>query len=387
MFCLLILFVLTIFKPTPTQAQIIISEVFPAPSDGPEWIELYNQSVDQTIDLTSWSIQDQLSSSSLIYTFDEEAILAPTNYLTIELAQPKLNNGADGITLFNNQQAVVDEMSYDSSQTALSWSRSLNGDFILSEPTKNLPNSTPTTSPSPILTPIPTPSLTPSPTPNPSPSPAPPSFDHSLIKIDSFVACPEKDEVESVTLLNTDSEAHQLIDWRLRDAANQTRKINLTLAAQSKGTVSWSNHFLNNDGDSLYLEDEAGHLIYSLSYDSCEKESKIDKNDEPKDDKSKKNEVLEKRNNDQKSIENKPVQTITLSPPPQPKSSYSLDQIQLQTSASSLAVQTNSVTTIQTASQPPLIALSSAILGGCLLLIRHGLPLLSDISQHFSGLA
>ena len=148
-----ILFFLT---PIPIQAQVIINEVFPAPEQGNEWIELYNTS-NQEIDLNGWLLEDQLSSSSVIAHIENQILLSQS-FLVIELSSSKLNNSADGVVLKNSQYEIINQMNYISSKTGLSWAKNDNDIFELTQPTKNAANIFPSPSPSPSPSPITTPS-------------------------------------------------------------------------------------------------------------------------------------------------------------------------------------------------------------------------------------
>ena len=148
------------------QPVIYINEIFPAPSNGSEWIELFNSSSTEIVELENWFLFDQLSSPSKIHTFTTEKIY-PQSFLVIELNSSKLNNSADGVILINSSDETVDEMHYENSETDLSWSKNQLGEFQLTQPTQGTANFFP--SPSPTLIP----SSIPSPSPSPSPSPKP----------------------------------------------------------------------------------------------------------------------------------------------------------------------------------------------------------------------
>lgn len=171
--------------------NILINEIFPAPSSGdPEWIELYNAST-KAVNLDGYKLYDQISSQSLLVeinqdTFPNNLVLSPQGLLVVSLPTNKLNNSGDGIVLKNANQEILDTLSYSDSQTNLSWSRptptSEDQQIFLTSPTPNAPNPplpspspSPPSSPSPTssIQPSPSPSLTPTPTPSPLPSPFP----------------------------------------------------------------------------------------------------------------------------------------------------------------------------------------------------------------------
>ncbi|MBD3279542.1 MAG: hypothetical protein GF390_02415 [Candidatus Pacebacteria bacterium] len=158
-------------KTSIVQAQVVINEVLPQPSQGQESIELFN-SGSATIELTNWSLWDQLSTPGEIFYFNQQA-LRPNQYLVVQVNN-KLNNSGDGVTLKNQLDQTIDQMSYTTSQPDQSWARQPNGsgDFILTTSSLGLINPTlrPTNTPS--LTPTITLTLTPTATLMPTSKPA-----------------------------------------------------------------------------------------------------------------------------------------------------------------------------------------------------------------------
>jgi|SaaInlV_200m_DNA_3_1039701.scaffolds.fasta_scaffold00351_2 hypothetical protein len=255
MITILISFLFFLLASSDAQAQIIINEVFPAPEQGNEWIELYNPS-DQEIDLTNWLLEDLLSSPSVIAIIENQA-LSPQDYLVIELSSAKLNNSADSVILKNSVAEIIDQMSYEKSETDWSWSRNNAGIFELTQPTKNISNIFP--NPSPTITPLPT----------PSPSPTDTSF-HEFITISEFLACPGNGEKEWLKLYNSDSQPHSISNWKIRDISNQTRLLNTSIAAEAAQIIYWSGSLLNNSGDEFNLENELGENLQDIKYDACQ---------------------------------------------------------------------------------------------------------------------
>ncbi|MCC6711403.1 MAG: lamin tail domain-containing protein [Candidatus Pacebacteria bacterium] len=141
------------------KAQLIISEVYPNPNDQEtEWVELYNPS-DETIDLDSWQLWDQLSKPSNIYTFTSGEQLTSLAYLVVEL-KSVLNNSGDTVILYDQNQVVQDSLTYTSSTKGLSWAKNSNNPTTIFETSPNPGFDNPIASPSPLpttkLTPIPT---------------------------------------------------------------------------------------------------------------------------------------------------------------------------------------------------------------------------------------
>lgn len=208
---LLVIFLLVI-TASQVEAQVIINEVFPAPEQGSEWIELYNPN-SQEVELDGWWLEDQLSSPTVVARLENEILLAQ-NFLVIELSSAKLNNSADGVVLKNSQAEVIDQMSYKSSRAGFSWSKNTAGFFELTLPTKNMINIFP--SPSPTIAPSPTPTSSPTPTPNitkskptpttnkttpasPTPPPPPHSTSQPILSFDSTISATQNKLTNIVT--------------------------------------------------------------------------------------------------------------------------------------------------------------------------------------------
>jgi hypothetical protein len=243
-------------------AQVIITEAFPMPSEGPEWVELYNIS-DQALALQNWRLQDQLTSPTVIHTFTTE-VLQPHSYFVIDLTSAKLNNSADGVTLFDHQNTVIDQMGYTSSEAGMSWSRVSNetNGFVMTIPTKGLPNPAPSPSPSP------TPTLSPSPSPSPSTSPVIADW-WSTITFLELIACPSSGNEEGATLINASDSEHTLENWKIKDESGQSRTFTNTIPSHQTVTVNWSGSLFNNSGDTAYLIDPSGTTRDEWAYEEC----------------------------------------------------------------------------------------------------------------------
>lgn len=307
-------------------AQVIISEVYPAPPTGEsEWVELFNSS-SEAISLTGWKLRDQLTTPSDIYSFTGESI-APFSFLVAQLPTAKLNNTSDGVTLYSQVGEVISTMSYANTQAATSWQLiSASTGYILSIPSKggdsleyplitsvsptpssfstpfpsptaspdtNLPLPTPTpiaiSEPIPTATPqtldtAPTPALqatllatptalpSPSPTPNaplitltPSPSPTSTSISPQLSE---FMACPDSGN-EWLELYNPGETDIEITNWKITDTTGNYRIISGVISKKNFGVFSWNSGLLNNSGDGFTLASSSGQDIAQLEYEDC----------------------------------------------------------------------------------------------------------------------
>ncbi len=97
-----------------TLEDIVINEFLPDPNIvyATEWIELYNNGT-TAVNLTGWTINDTLTTPSVIVTIPDNTIIQSNSYLIFNTSN-KLNNGGDGILLIDNSLNVVDNVSYSS---------------------------------------------------------------------------------------------------------------------------------------------------------------------------------------------------------------------------------------------------------------------------------
>jgi len=171
-----------LFLTPQVQALVKITEVMPYPAEGPEWVEIYNDST-QSADLSGWKIDDCLDSGQGAVEICQGKIGKPAQSISlkldanqtcsIELGQGFLNNDKDEVNLINSKEELVDRTEYNStSNKGKSWQKTENG-WVLASPSKEDPCPTLT----PTLTPTtrPSPTSTPSPQPSPSPLPSPTS--------------------------------------------------------------------------------------------------------------------------------------------------------------------------------------------------------------------
>jgi hypothetical protein len=128
--------------------SIIISELYPYPSSGEEFIELYN-TTDQNIDLTGWKLSDLAKSYSLSGTIQAKS------YKSYSQSETKiaLNNTSETVTLTDNYNQNQSSTSYTKAYKGLSyipvlqtwsWTQTLtpNADNIFTENNNSKDNKT-----------------------------------------------------------------------------------------------------------------------------------------------------------------------------------------------------------------------------------------------------
>lgn len=250
---------------------ILISEVYPAPATGAsEWIELYNFSASESIDLTGWWLSDQVSSPSNLTTL-EDLVLPPLTHVVIELPAAKLNNSGDSVILYGETNVQIDMMTYNSSQSEMSWQRypinPASQTWLLTLPTPGSALDPPS--------PSPTPSPSQSPTPSPSPSPTQANEQlYNLVSITQVMSCPESGQNEWLKLSFADSvptgTSLDLSDWYVLDDSENSRSLSGILTPNNSQTVTFSSSFLNNSGETLSVFSPDDQLQQSLTIPACE---------------------------------------------------------------------------------------------------------------------
>lgn len=254
--------VLFLSFPNQVLATPVISEVFPQPQDGPEWVELHNPD-NEPVNLTGWTLYDQLASPALIYTIGNLTLEAG-GYTVFELTTMKLNNGADGVVLYNTGSEQIDAMQYETSTPGKSWSRRAANEnvFLLTDPTPGSPNLLPTPTPPPTATATPTPSPATSPLPNSTPP---------QLTIEEIHPCPLENQPEWIVIKNHGTNALSLENWKIRDEQNNFRSLIGTIPPGQTQKASWQQAMLNNTGDSVFIETPTGETVATASYSGCTK--------------------------------------------------------------------------------------------------------------------
>ena len=170
-----------------TLPTLLISEVYPNPQTGAEWVEIYlsqeaSASAQQFVD---YSLHDN---HQLLYRFTGQEEWSD-QLLLVEVTG--LNNDGDSVILQDDQEHIIDQMNYNTSQKGLSWSRISwqQAEFALTEASPGLlqlaePSQPPPTSPTPTISPSITTSPEPSSSPSVRPNSQPISKDHRPASLD-----------------------------------------------------------------------------------------------------------------------------------------------------------------------------------------------------------
>ncbi len=101
---------------TPAHAQVVISEVYPAPtSEEKEWIKVLNTG-SETVDISGWKLFEHFSSKNELTTITD-VILESGEIYTYTLESNKLNNSEEKVTLENLEHEEISSVHYTNAES------------------------------------------------------------------------------------------------------------------------------------------------------------------------------------------------------------------------------------------------------------------------------
>jgi len=171
LFSFFIAWAIFLFWPQKAFAQVVINEFLPNPSEGEDWVELFNSS-SQEVDLNGWILDDKGTTTNMLEI--KAVIIRAYGFLIFKVGS-RLNKESDIIYLLNQQGEAVDEYSYSSNPgTNVSLGRTPDGGEwgVCQEPTPEAENKcilpSPSPEPEPIASEAPEEEASPSPESSPS---------------------------------------------------------------------------------------------------------------------------------------------------------------------------------------------------------------------------
>lgn len=259
-------------------SSVKINEVLPNPTQGNEWIELYNIS-DNPAKTSGWKLFD---GANKIKTLQEN--ISSTEFETVNLSSSKLNNSGDIIVLKHNDK-VIDQVTYgdwDDESVAdnakkpdegSSIARSVDGDDsdhdkndfkVTINPTKggqneiqspesNQNNTEENTRDGPDNTVY---------TNNNGGQDVNPSD----IVINELVSNPREDNAEFIELYNNTNESISLNDWWIEDESETQTHLSGNIPANQFYTIEKPDGQLNNSGDIIKLFSKDKEKIDQIEY-------------------------------------------------------------------------------------------------------------------------
>jgi hypothetical protein len=255
-------------EPTP-EPLVFLSEVFPAPEEGKEWVELRSGSA--TTSLLGWELQDGTGRGLIL-----DVVMPPNSFFVAEFSSSLLNNSGDVIELKDDKGNVVDTVSYGDWQDAAveappkgqSISKSADNTWAVSEPTRGKENNNPDLSESEkqdeqeieeVL-------------PEPEQQPQEPEFQtyaHGDVLINEFVSDPIDDTDEFIEFVNRSDAAVDLQRWWVEDGSGKQTVLSedhLVILSDDLFVIDAPRGKLNNAGDLIRLFDATGGLINEVKY-------------------------------------------------------------------------------------------------------------------------
>jgi len=105
--------------------QVLINEVLPAPSSGPEWVELYN-TTSSTLNL-GYCYIDDIAAGSPAYQIPAGTLIPAYGFWTLDRTTYFNNTGDDVRFLSEDASTLLDSFTYGSTASNASWYRFPNG--------------------------------------------------------------------------------------------------------------------------------------------------------------------------------------------------------------------------------------------------------------------
>jgi beta-lactamase superfamily II metal-dependent hydrolase len=117
-----------------TLGEVLINEILPAPSTGPEWVELYN-TTGSAIDIGNCYLDDIAAGGGAPYQIPADTIIPANGFWTRDFTSYYNNSGDDVRFLKEDAATVLDAYTYGATAYDVSWYRSPDGGVWQTEPT------------------------------------------------------------------------------------------------------------------------------------------------------------------------------------------------------------------------------------------------------------
>ncbi len=255
--------------------KIILNELLPNPEgdDDGEWIELKNISSDD-IDLTDFLIQDESGRDYLISPDDfSTTTIKAGEFFAIDytISRIILNNTGDKVTIFDNNENKISEISYSSVKEGQSFARFTNSWNWTTSPTKGLENVlTESTQESSSVT------IINNTTNNTSDITKQDdiicdlnSLNKSIVISEIFPNPVGDDTKEFIEIYNPNDYDINISNWKIKDLSSSFFKLTGLIKSKSYFLISRedSKLALNNSKEEIFIYDCKDVLITNLKYD------------------------------------------------------------------------------------------------------------------------
>ena len=297
---IILLIILVTYSKRLVLAELVINEIYPAPppSDGIEWVEIYNNE-NNSVNIQNFYLTDSSGKKILI----TNETLGPYSFTIASTPSGVLNNSnqtgknyADIVYLYNTDDQSINIATYsgsfDENKTFAKCPDGTGSWFTLNATSKQssnnsacailtpspTPTTLPTATPTPTLIPTPTITINLSPTPTPIPTktlPIPtPTLVINKIYLSEIMANPNTGENEWAELYNDNDYSVTLDSWMIDDqtgAGATPYHFSLIIPAHEYNSVNLSKTMFNNDGDQVNLYNSNNELQDSFEYQKSEK--------------------------------------------------------------------------------------------------------------------
>ena len=297
---IILLIILVTYSKRLVLAELVINEIYPAPppSDGIEWVEIYNNE-NNSVNIQNFYLTDSSGKKILI----TNETLGPYSFTIASTPSGVLNNSnqtgknyADIVYLYNTDDQSINIATYsgsfDENKTFAKCPDGTGSWFTLNATSKQssnnsacailtpspTPTTLPTATPTPTLIPTPTITINLSPTPTPIPTktlPIPtPTLVINKIYLSEIMANPNTGENEWVELYNDNDYFVTLDNWMIDDQTGGGATpfyFSLTIPAFSYNSVNLSKTMFNNDEDQVNLYNSNNILQDSFEYQKSKK--------------------------------------------------------------------------------------------------------------------
>lgn len=245
---------------TPLLIYTLLNEFLPDPEgedEKGEFIELYNPN-QTTIDLANWQLDDIKDGGSKPFIFLSGKKIDPGSYLVLPYSETKiiLNNTSDDVRLINPNSEEIEKISYNKVPAGKSYNKFPEG-WSWSQKT------TPGSGNTPEAEEPPAPPENPENTPNPT---------TPNVIINELFPNPkgEEKEQEFIEFKNLSDFMAYLIGWQIKDKSGKTCEFILEkIPPQGLLALFYEQSKIqlnNTGGEEVFLYDNYGHLVDSISY-------------------------------------------------------------------------------------------------------------------------
>lgn len=254
-------------------SSIVLSEIYPTPTDGEEeFIELYNAG-DEAADLEGWLIVDASGKTYAISTEDfVSTVVDAGDYFVVPHSVSKiyLNNGDDSVALYWPDETVQDNTTYTGAKSGLSWSL-LSGEWewtsVVTETKSNMASPEENTADT-------------EETNDTDSENADSAIDQDNYESSNTILLsemlPNPTGVDStdewIELVNTGSKSVYVGGWQLTDESRYFTIGDITIQPGEYVVfeVGETHINLNNSGDTIFLIDPFGSIINGTTYDAAD---------------------------------------------------------------------------------------------------------------------